>query len=293
MLILRFDVESAFALGKEPPTVEKWHKWIEEMLTAVSGIRKVLNRQNVPATFFIVGLLLEKAGDDLGALLKGNSLFDIESHTYSHMLIWNPNEEVSIDKLQDELLKTSNLIFKYFGCSPIGFCAPGNFYQGLRGKRKQLEVLHEQGYRFIGTDGAGPGHLPQPAPFTQPYWYDKDGFPELLELPLTGWHDNLLFNTGHQNDNWKPAPGFPDRGILERLPVTVEEGFQARKKEFEYALENKLIYAPSMHPWSVYRFDHELKHLERLIEMAKHENCPIMNCRQIYEMYKSRKIADS
>ena len=99
----------------------------------------------------------------------------------------------------------------------------------------------------------------------------------------------MLFNTGHQNDNWQPAPGLPDGSILETLPVTVEEGFRARKKEFEYAIENELIYAPAMHPWSVYRFDPELKHLEWLIEMAKDQNVRTANCMQLYETYKHAK----
>lgn len=289
MLVLRFDLESAFALHREPPTPANWRKWINEMLAAVSGICKVLNRQHVPATFFTVGLLLEKAGNELALLLGKNPLFDIESHTYSHWKIWKSDQKVSMDTFRDELTKTSDLIFQYFGHRPAGFCAPGNFFRGLRGKKAQLEVLREQGYRFTGTDGQGENPLPFPAPITQPYWYDRDGFPDLLELPLNGWHCNMLFNTGHQNDNWQPAPGFPDGSILEKLPATIEEGFQVRKKEFEYAIENELIYAPCMHPWSVYRFDPELEHLEKLIEMARQRNQPVVNCRQLYEVYSEQK----
>ncbi len=287
MLVLRFDVESAYALRQKSPTEANWRRWIDEMLAGVSGICNVLDRQHVPATFFVVGLLLEKAGDDLVSLLGGNPLFDIESHTYSHWKIWKADQEVSMATFREELSRTSDLILEHFGRRPIGFCAPGNFYRGLRGKKAQLEVLREQGIRFIGSDGQGEKPVPSPAPMTQPYWYDEDGFPDLLELPLNGWHCNMLFNTGHQNDRWKPAPGFPDGRFLERLPGTAEEGFQVRRREFEYAIENKLIYAPCMHPWSVYRFDPELTHLEKLIEMAGERNQPVVNCRQLYERYSS------
>ena len=74
-------------------------------------------------------------------------------------------------------------------------------------------------------------------------------------------------------------------------PATVEEGFQARKKEFQYAIDRNLVYSPAMHPWSVYRFDPELKHIEWLIEMAHEENVPIMNCYQLYEKYRNLAAA--
>ena len=82
-----------------------------------------------------------------------------------------------------------------------------------------------------------------------------------------------------------PAPVFVDGTILAKLPETLEEGFLVRRKEFQYAIDNNLVYGPAMHPWSVYRFDPELKHIEWLIEMAKDNNVPIMNCRQLYDQH--------
>jgi len=62
-LILRFDTESAFALKQEPPTDSNWERWIDESLAGVKRIVEILHEFDAPATFFIVGLLLEKAGD--------------------------------------------------------------------------------------------------------------------------------------------------------------------------------------------------------------------------------------
>jgi hypothetical protein len=47
-----------------------------------------------------------------------------------------------------------------------------------------------------------------------------------------------------------------------------------------------LIYTPSLHPWSIYRFDPELEHLDRLIEMAKENDVPVLNAMQLYEEYR-------
>lgn len=292
MLVLRFDLESAFVLRQEPPTAANWRRWIAETLAGVSSICRVLVRHGVPATFFVTGLVLERAGDELASLLKHNPLFDIESHSYSHLAIISSHQEVALGDLRDELSMTSDLIFEIFGHRPIGFCAPGNFYRGLRGRRRHLGLLWEQGYRFIGTDGRDARGRPFPAPFTQPYWYAEEGFPDLLELPITGWHCNLLFNSGHQNDDWQPAPAFPDGSILEALPASVEEGFAARKRELDYAITHGLVYAPGMHPWSLHRFDPELKHLDRLVQVAKENGVRVTNCRQLDDILRHRRDAD-
>lgn len=285
MFILRFDLESAYALGGGRGE-GNWRLWIDEAAASVTRICEVLEQHEVPATFFIVGALLEKAGDRLASILINTPLVEVQSHSYSHMAM--KSEETAVaEQLRQELRKTSDLIAEHFGTRPIGFCAPGNFYQGLQGCRKPLQVLWDEGYRFIGSDGEGPREQPMPAPFTQPYWYAEDGFPDLLEEPITGWHCNMLFNTGGQSDGFQPQVGFPDGSMLEKLPATVEEGFDARAKEFQYAIDNGLVYAPGNHPWSLYRFDPEMTHLSRLIEMAKANDVPILNCSQLYEKYRT------
>ena len=284
MFILTFDVESAYALNPSIESDTNWDTWLEETLASITQITRILKKHEVPATFFIVGKVIERAGQDLSNLLDDSFLFDIGSHTYSHMEILSVYTKTQ-NKFKNELIKTSKLILKHFDKEPLGFCAPGGFFKGLRGYPEQLRILSCSGYRFVRTDGIGPPDQPMPALFTQPYWHTQDGFPDLLEIPATGWHCNLLFNTGGQSDGWQPSPGFVDGTILAKLPKTLEEGFQVRRKEFQYAIDNNLVYGPAMHPWSVYRFDPELKHIERLIEMAKDNNVPIMNCRQLYNKH--------
>ena len=285
MFALKFDLESRYALEPNLESEEKWTEWIDECLKAVEAIHGVLSRNNAPATFFVVGEVLERAGADLGSLLS-DPLFEIQSHSYTHMHIKDDDPNI-LSQFENELEKTAQLIHRYFGKPPRGFAAPGGFYRGLRGYQKQLAILKDQGYVYVNTDASGPPEQWMPAQFTQPYWYDEEGFPEILEVPVTGWHCNMLFNTGHQNDNWKPAAGFPDGTVMERLPVTIQEGFEARRKELQYAIDKQLIYLPAMHPWSVYRFDPELEHLERLIAAAREQRVPVVNCGSVYEQYKN------
>jgi len=101
------------------------------------------------------------------------------------MGILSDHSEV-LQQLDQELARTSELILKYFGKEPFGFCAPGGFYRRLQGHPKQLGILWSHGHRFIRTDGVGPPEQPMPALFTQPYWHIQDGFPELFEVPANG-----------------------------------------------------------------------------------------------------------
>lgn len=290
ILVLRFDTESAYALHpNEPENEQNWGEWISESLSAVKRITEILNEFKASATFFIVGKLLQKAGDQYAELLGANELIDVQSHTFTHCRIKPPYGGVTLEQLNEELDKTSHLLVKYFHKSPIGFCAPGNFVNGFQGCPDILKVLWEKGCRFVGSDGVSPRGCVFPAPFTQPYWYANDGYPDILELPVTGWHCNMLTNSGGQNGRWQPDIAYPDGGVLTKLPLTEVEAFAVRKREFEWAIQHKLIYSPAMHPWSIYRFGHKLEHLQMLIRFAREQNVPIMNAFQLYKYLKTRK----
>lgn len=57
-----------------------------ECLPACRAIVEVHRRMDVPATFFIVGKLLEENGKAFREVLD-DPLFEISSHTYSHKML--------------------------------------------------------------------------------------------------------------------------------------------------------------------------------------------------------------
>ncbi len=57
-----------------------------ECLPACHAITEVHRRMGIPATFFIVGKLLEEQGKEFHAALD-DGLFEIGSHTYSHKML--------------------------------------------------------------------------------------------------------------------------------------------------------------------------------------------------------------
>jgi len=281
ILLLGFDTEGNRPSDSKTDVDER----IRESLSAVSLITTILNEYKASATFFILGRLLDCAGNEYRKLLAQQKNFDVQSHTYTHRAL-KPPGGLSLQELDDEVKQTKKLIEKFFGVEAIGVRAPGNYYKGLQGYPDRLRILWDNGVRFLGSDGMGPPEAPVPAPFTQPYWYKKEGFPKLLELPITGFHCTYLLQTIGDPLHWKDRVGFPTGEILRELPKTVDEQISVRQKEFQYAIDNDLLYSPGLHPWSIYRFDKKLRCLRFLIEMAKDNGVPIKSFKDYYLAYR-------
>ena len=78
------------------------------------------------------------------------------------------------------------------GVECIGLTGPWCYYRGLRDRPDILQVLWEEGIRFTRTDGRNERDWHPVAIDLQPYWYDALGFPEMLEIPIHGWHDCVI-----------------------------------------------------------------------------------------------------
>ena len=59
---------------------------IEHGVAAVGRLVALHKRHEIPATFFIVGRLLEKDGPEYRRLLD-DPLFDVQSHSWSHQIL--------------------------------------------------------------------------------------------------------------------------------------------------------------------------------------------------------------
>jgi peptidoglycan/xylan/chitin deacetylase (PgdA/CDA1 family) len=56
-------------------------------LAGATEIARVHEAFEIPATLFVVAKLLENQGDDSLALIGNHPLFEIASHSYTHMLL--------------------------------------------------------------------------------------------------------------------------------------------------------------------------------------------------------------
>ena len=213
----------------------------------------------VPCTLFICGMTLEnniKEFQKVGA--EHADLFDLQQHTYSHVLLKTvvQDNETGITvysggdpgKIREEIQKTNGLFKKYLDVNCIGLTGPYGYYRGLSDRLDLLKILHESGIRFSRTFARNE-HDWFPVPFSkQPFWYEEQGFGDILEFPVQGWQDCV----------WRNSHGWDKH----------EEYFQHIKKGIDYIAEHKLTWNYVQHDWSSLKEDPEMLITRRIITYA-------------------------
>lgn len=247
---------------------------IEFSLRALESVVQVHRRAQLPATFNICGGLLEQAGPRYAELLR-DDLFDVHSHTFSHMLLKRTaaaEPPVDLAQARRELTRTAELLREHLGVTRPGLRTPNGFYRGLRGETQILALLDELDIPFVSSDLRGPQET-VPAPPTEPYWYAEDGFPDLLELPAHDWHDNVLKGHPPLICMWPPVLPW---GYPARAPQTPEEEFEIYRRGLHGARElGMTFYSPAMHPWSVYRFSPEARTVALILDEVARIGVPV------------------
>jgi len=292
--VAAYDTEAIYPwwkLGDRKYSAELYQKAVsyerEALQHCLAGVRAVVEvhlRHNAPATFFLVGKLLEHARSELRSILDC-PIFDLQCHSYTHANL----TEIAEDEvaLKHELVDSKRLIEDTFGRPVIGLTSPGGFARGLLGHKQVLRAIGDAGYRYVRSMGLGPFDT-QPAPLTQPFWYERDGFPDLLELGLHAWHDNHL--TGQPCvTHWPPILPW---GNPTGVPTTTVEAYQAYAPGIDYVVQHNLLtYIPCLHPWSIYRFDPKAGHVELLLQHAR-KAATIASCTSVYERVRmNRQLA--
>lgn len=236
-------------------------------LAACQRIREVHEQFGFPATFFVVGRLLEEEGAAYRALLGDVSSFELASHTYAHRMLRDhpfcgpavaPAERLREIRLGKELVEET------FGRPCLGMRPGCGFDRGLRGDAWLVDAVAEAGLGYVSSLLWGPA-MTVPAQLEAPFAYTEERHPELWELPGHGWHENLL--KGHNLTDqpqrivaW-PAP-FPEAVPL-RPVKTPEEEFAVHRLFIDRAVALDLPYVSLIwHPWSLAQFDPDMKMLK-------------------------------
>jgi hypothetical protein len=108
----------------------------------------------------------------------------------------------------------------------------------------------------------------------QPYWYDALGFPEVLEIPIHGWHDCVIRDE---------VLGWDDR-----------EGYVASVKPYldRAAAEDKVV-SLCQHDWSSTRADPTMTATEAILREAQDAGLRFMTYRAYYEACQAQRAASS
>ncbi len=241
-------------------------------LKAAPRLVELHRRHEIPATFFVLGTVLERRGTELRAIFGDDPLFEIASHTYSHRPLKESRLHgpgVGLDELGWEIGSGLRLVEEVFERPCAGVRGGYGFYGGLRGEGQRLRAIRDSGARYLSSDLRGPGDS-VPGGLVQAYWYDEEGVGELLELPGHGWHDNVL--KGFYPGPWLAWPPVLRWGIPGLVPRTPEEEFAVQRTWIERVLTLGLDYfSPVYHPHSVFRTGPECRVVELLMRHVRHE----------------------
>ncbi|KPK61874.1 MAG: hypothetical protein AMK73_07470 [Planctomycetes bacterium SM23_32] len=243
-----------------------------ECLKACRRIAAVHRRLEMPATFFVLGTLLESDGAAYRDLLD-DPLFELASHTYSHQVLRDHpfcGEAASPEQARREVRLGKEWAERVFERPCLGVRPACGFADGLKGAPDLLRLIADAGFRYVSSLAWGLHHS-LPAPLSQPFSYAGDGFPGLWELPAHGWHENLL----KDNNAWGPLritlwpPEMPE-AIPPRFIETPEEEAAVNRCFIERAAREALTFVSLIwHPWSLARFDPQMRMLELTFALAR------------------------
>lgn len=203
-------------------------------------IRRAHADLGVPATLFVCGRTLAHASEAV-AQAHASGLFDVQQHTYSHVLFRDvvyeaPPEGRIVMKasphvaLQAELEATSHLIRSLLGVEVVGLRTPFGFYRGLRDRPDLLEIVRDCGLRYVSSWLRNEENG-NPTPWLEPFVYAEEGFPELLEIPSPFWLDAIWFDA----HGWDNGEGFR----------------RALREAVDEIVECDLVYPACFHDWAV------------------------------------------
>lgn len=266
VLMIGYDVESS----QGPETVSRFLGKVEE----------VHSEFEAPSTFFIVGKVAENCWEELAELRDRCDLFDYQQHTYSHVLLktvcMDDGKDItlvkagSLEEIEEEVSRTNRILKERLGVDCWGLTGPWGYYRGLCDRPDILEILSRNGIKFVRTWGRNEKDY-QPVPLdVQPFWYEVQGFPEIMEFPIHGWQDV----------HWRNVNGW------ERT----REYLNFLKKTVEIVAERGLIWSHGTHDWSSIKEDAEMSVIRGLLEHAGERGLRFMDYKSFYLGALGRKI---
>ena len=261
---------SALLIGYDVEHIQEAPKFLANALP----LHKELD---APCTLFIVGRVLEANARSFEPLAQ-EALFDLAQHTYSHMLLksvlTDDGKALQLyrggtpEQIDEEVGRANKLLLDILGVKCQGLCGPYCYYRGLADRPDLLDILAKHGIRYIRTYARDHRDY-QPTPIdAQPFWYDLQGHPEMLECMGHGWHDVYL----------RDAFGWDN----------VDAYVESVTSDLEYTLAHDFVYSLCVHDWSTILPDAEMPVMRRIIGVARSLGMEIISFREYYE----RRLAE-
>ena len=247
---------------------------------SISAIMKVHTEFDTPATIFLVGKTLASGARYVRPLADSDGLFDFQQHTYSHVLLKTvvvkdknnsaysrrPHERYveggSLKVIRKEVKMANNALKKYLDVTCQGIRGPYGYYRGLSDRPDILLILHEEGIRFTSTYLRNEDDW-QPVPLeAQPFWYELQGFPDMLEIPGQGWADCI----------WRDVNGWKERKKYE----------QYLKSTLDEVKNRNLTWGTIFHDWAIIKADPTAEIMRSFIQYAKENGIKLVSYGQFF-----------
>lgn len=172
------------------------------------AVLKLHRRVGFPFSLYCVGKTIELQPKYFEQLAR-DTFVDIESHTYSHVLlktVWFSNARVRAlrggrptfvrggtnEQIDEELARANRVIEPIIGRMVEGLTAPYNYYRGLGDRPDLLDICAKNGLRFMRTWGRDEFDA-GPVPHQEPFFYAEQGHPEILECFIHGYLDDYYY----------------------------------------------------------------------------------------------------
>ena len=261
--MIGYDVEA----GPESDTTERF----------LAKAAQVHAELEAPATLFMVGRTAEKNVAATKRAMEQAPL-EIGSHMYSHVLLKTLCQEKtagkfevarggSLGQLVEEVDRANTVLAREFGVKCLAFCSPWGYYRGLSDRPDILHLLHAAGLRVLRTWARNAQDWIPVDYDVQPFFYEAQGFPDMLEVPLTVRHDC----------NWPEHYGYETQEYS-----TPEEFLDYLKSELDYIHERDWVYNAAQHDHTTVEYDPEMVIMRGLIDHARDIGMEVMNFTQYY-----------
>ncbi len=232
--------------------------------------RRVHEDLEVPGTLFVVGRTLRQSPDEFAALVD-HPLFDLQQHTDSHLRLKTVYQENaagitvfrggSPEEVRADVAAAQRSFEKLLGFRPIGLTGPYNYYRGLCDRPDLVEIVYDEGIRFLRCWGRDERDW-QPTPFFAPFPLTALGFPDVWEYGIHGWQDCIL----RQELGWANLDGY----------------FAHVREDIDRVVETDGVFSYCQHDWSSTREDPEMTLTRRILRYAREQGMRIVSYAQHY-----------
>ncbi len=230
-----------------------------------------------PATLFLVGITARNNAEAVREAMR-QAPFELGSHMYSHVLLktlCQVNEQGttvypggSYQQIVEEVDRSCQVLAEEFGVQCRSLCSPWGYYRGLSDRPDLLHVLHAAGIRICRTWMRNADDWVPVSLDLQPFWYEAQGFPDMLEFPITGRHDC----------NWPDYYGF-EPGRFQNAG----EFLDYLKIQLDYVKGIDGIWNATQHDHTTMKYDPEMTIMRGLIEHARSIGMEVLHFSEVYE----------